>query len=141
MRQRQPPGLTRLLYSRAMLVISAVLCVGLFFQLVKVATKSSATDQEIALLEEESERLADEYQRLERLTAVLESDYFAEQEARTKLGYKKPGENAVIIVTREATDVTKTESKKNIVQRSSERTSDEEPESFAHRWWRFFFGS
>lgn len=141
MRQRQSPALRRLLYSRAMLIISVVLCGGLFFELVKVVTKSSTTDQEIALLEEESERLADEYQRLERLTTVLESDYFAEREARTKLGYKKPGEHAVIIVARESTDALTSESQKNTVQPSTERTSHDLPEPPVHRWWRFFFGS
>lgn len=139
MRQRQLPTLTRFLYSRAMLVISVALCAGLFFQLVKVVTRSTTTDQDIALLEEENARLADDYQRLERLTTVLESDYFAEREARTKLGYKKTGEQAVIIVAQGSPDTSTIESKKNTLRPSAESQSDAVSEQNAQRWWRFFF--
>ncbi|MEK7122801.1 MAG: septum formation initiator family protein [Patescibacteria group bacterium] len=146
---RQRPlalSLKSILHSRAVLVVSILLCAGLFFQLVKIVAKSTSTDREIALLQEESDKLADEYQRLERLSTILESDYFAEREARTKLGYKKPGEQAVIIVASdEQGDTGQDESARSnrfagTQDTRSHETEGDEPPSPARLWWRYFFG-
>ena len=119
--------------------MSIILCAALFFQLVRVVTKSASTDREIALLQEESTRLSAEYQRLEQLRTLFDTDFFAEREARTKLGYKKPGEQAVIVIEPEPADAVQGEKKQKFsaeIARSEESIQDTNPV----RWWLFFFG-
>ncbi len=94
---RIPPSIQRLLYSRIMLVVSGIICVSLFFQLVRVVTRTSQTDKEIKSLEKEVASLEADQQHLQQLRSFLQTDYFAEREARTKFGLQKAGEKTVII--------------------------------------------
>ena len=87
----------RALYSRVVLVGSILVCAFLFFQLVQVVSRSTSTGKEIASLRSEVESLQTEQKRLEQLRSFLQTDFFAEQEARTKFGLQKEGEHALIL--------------------------------------------
>ncbi len=125
------------LRSRVALLASVLLAAFLFFQLIVIVKKSSETDHDIEALREERTRLKDEQERLSRLHTFLDTDYFAEAEARTKLGYQKKGEVAVII-----TDDNQEE--QVVLQDSQGAASQSMPVSgntpHVRLWWQYFFG-
>lgn len=62
------------------------------------------------------------------LAKYLDTEQFLETEARTKLGLKKPGEEAMVVNIPDIATATGTEAgKKNEI-------------SNAKKWWRYFFG-
>jgi len=149
MRSDLPHILARLLYSRAALVVSILLCSALFFQLVQVVSKSTSTGRDISSLKSEVDKLQSEQKRLEQLRSFLQTDFFAEQEARTKFGLQKEGERALIITDKEAREQnTRPDSqpaspvsgvgKEGSSARSGSDTNGEIKKY--HLWWEFFFG-
>lgn len=146
MPRSEPKSIRRLLAQRGALTVSVALCAFLFFQLVGVVRKSADTDATIDLLRAEHVRLSEEKKKREHIRALLETDYFAEREARTKLGYKKNGERAVIITEEESALLAPSDTTHNAgtaapssraVARGNAAVA---PENYAERWWRFFFG-
>lgn len=125
------------LRSRVALVASVLLAAFLFFQLIVIVQKSSETDRDIEALRQERARLRDEQGQLSKLHTFLGTDYFAEAEARTKLGYQKKGEVAVII-----TDENHDE--RGVLQDTQKTTSQSiatsEDIPRARLWWQYFFG-
>lgn len=119
------------------LVASVLLAAFLFFQLIVIVQKSSDTDRDIEALRQERARLRDEQEKLSKLHTFLGTDYFAEAEARTKLGYQKKGEMAVII-----TDENQEE--QGVIQdaqvTTSQSTATSEDTPHARLWWQYFFG-
>ena len=120
--------------------MSVVLCLLLFFQLVRIVVKSSSTDREIRAMQSAHTQLVQEYNQLERMRSYLDSDFFAEREARVHLGYKKEGEKVVIIQSPKQTEAHGINS--SDTNRSQGRavgavsTPDRNPE----RWRQYFFG-
>ncbi|MBI4599565.1 septum formation initiator family protein [Candidatus Uhrbacteria bacterium] len=134
----------RMLTSRIALVASIVLCAFLFFRLVQVVSRSASTGREIASLKSEVESLQSEQKRLEHLRSFLQTDFFTEQEARTKFGLRKEGERTVIIVNGN-------ESARNELGGPEPQTASHEARANGQGssqvkqknyrlWWQYFFG-
>lgn len=125
------------LRSRVALIASVLFAAFLFFQLIVIVQKSSETDRDIEALRQERARLKDEQEQLSKLHTFLGTDYFAEAEARTKLGYQKKGEVAVII-----TDGNQEE--QVVFQENQKTTSQSMAASgdirHVRMWWQYFFG-
>ncbi len=143
--------LRRFLTSRVALVASIVVCAVLFFQLVQVVTRSASTGRDIASLTSQVESLKAEQKRLEQLRSFLQTDFFAEQEARTKFGLQKEGEHALIISrpddssrsgsndTQPSKSDTSTQSSEGALRSRSVVQAILEQKNY-HQWWQFFFG-
>ncbi|MBI4252793.1 hypothetical protein HY623_01260 [Candidatus Uhrbacteria bacterium] len=125
------------LRSRVALVASVLLAAFLFFQLIVIVKKSSETDGDIEALQLERTRLKDEQEQLSKLHTFLGTDYFAEAEARTKLGYQKKGEVAVIITDENKQDQVILDDGQKAVAKTLP-ASGEVPN--VRLWWRYFFG-
>ena len=97
--------------------------------LVKNFRKKTSVDSEIAKLEKEIIEVDSKNQGLKKLIAYLESDRFVEEEARLKLGYKKPGEEVVVIKRPEDRGLV-------IVDGVSDLEKDM---TNPQRWWKYFF--
>lgn len=119
------------------LVASVLFAAFLFFQLIVIVQKSSGTDRDIEALRQERARLRDEQEQLSKLHTFLGTDYFAEAEARTKLGYQKKGEVAVIITDENQEEQGALQDTQKATSQSI-ATSDDIPR--ARLWWQYFFG-
>lgn len=62
------------------------------------------------------------------LAKYLDTEQFLEEQARTKLGLKKPGEDALVVNIPQLDAPTGTEAKKKLEL------------SNAQKWWKYFFG-
>ncbi len=143
-----PIVLRRILYSRMMLVASIIIFIVVFFQLIQVVTRGSDTDKEVSGLQKQVDDLTAEQKRLEQMKSFLQTDFFAEREARTKFGMQKSGEHTVIITRTDqnvptgsdSIDSKASESKKAAAPRD-QISSTIKDETNNHLWFRYFFGT
>lgn len=89
--------ITTILSAQLTMVILGLLCIVTLFELSQIAYKRYETEREIANYEKDIARLQNEQAELKSLLEFLNTDYFAEREARVKLGLQKPGEQVVIV--------------------------------------------
>ncbi len=115
-----------LLFSKFFLIFCVVIFLVVLFYLAQGTVKSYKVNSEIADLENEIIHSDKQNQDLGQLISYLKSDAFIEQEAKLKLGLKKPGENLVVIPQ---SDSAQTEN--NVV-------ANKETTNLA-KWWGYFF--
>lgn len=89
-------------------------------------------DAEISALEQKAEQLEGRRTQLASMASRLQSDPYAERQAREKLGLQKPGEHIVILEGFNATSTT--------MELAVAETPDEAADlrSNPQRWWDFF---
>lgn len=138
MRHTQETSIHRFLYSRVMLIVSVAFCVFIFFQLIKVVQKSAETEREVSRLRDERTQLEINKKQLSELRSFLQTDYFAESEARTKFGYKKEGETA-IIVTEPPSASDAASDPTSPVAPTARYDQPIEERSTIRLWWDYFF--
>jgi cell division protein FtsB len=89
----------RIIFSRQFL--STLVLIGLLFVFAVPLTKNwrqkQAIDHEIAEMEKQVAALEHKNSNLKQVLDYMQSDQFIEAEARTKLNYKKPGEQVTVI--------------------------------------------
>ena len=90
-------------------------------------------DKEINELGKKAVALEAQNQNILNLVDKLKTSDFLEQEARLKLGLKKPGENVVVVPEHEPVR----EPEAGLETLPSEESEPGNPEL----WWRYFFGT
>lgn len=106
-------------------VVLVIVLIFVLISLGKVTIKRYTIKKEINELKAEAERLETANLKLTETLNYLQSDFFKEQEARTKLELQKPDEK-VIVVTPPKEPEKKIETQKN-------------QESNWGRWWKYIF--
>lgn len=84
-------------------LVLAILLVLLAFPLTRNWRQKRAIDQEIKSLESQAATLEGKNSTLKNVLDYMQSSQFVEEEARTKLNYKKAGESVVVIEGEEGT--------------------------------------
>lgn len=97
------------------------------FSLAKGTVKNHQVNNEIVDLQEDIKRLEKENQEFTQLIEYLETDSYIEQEAKITMGYKKEGENLVIIPSAE-------------FDTENNSKEDKNEKSNPAKWWDYFFG-
>mgnify|MGYP001604526162 FL=1 len=87
----------RLLISKFIILLAIPVLVLLLFKLGEVLVMSYETNKDIRSLEKTIGDLEKSQRELREFTSFLQSDFFAEKEARLKLGLQKEGEIAVAL--------------------------------------------
>ncbi|MFA6908442.1 MAG: septum formation initiator family protein [Patescibacteria group bacterium] len=125
--------LHRLLRSKLLLSVELLFLVLIGVALGKELVQKYTIEREINQLKEEYANLEKQKVDLEQLVTYFQTDSFQEEEARTKLGLIKPGENVIILPQQNGEDRAA----------SSSSTTDESvslsQSSNPQRWWSFFF--
>ncbi len=93
----------RAIFSKQFLItlILIVLLVLFTLPLNKNWRQKRSIDKEIALLEQQVAEVENKNSNLRQVLDYMQSDQFVEKEARTKLNYKKPGEEVAVIENRD----------------------------------------
>lgn len=115
-----------LIFSKFFLLFFVVLFMTVLFGLAKGTIKNYQVDSEVSQLERDIKNLEGQSQDFKQLIDYLQTDAFIEQEAKLKMGYKKPGENLVIIPEEKIPQV---ETAKNDLDELSNPA----------KWWSYFF--
>jgi len=88
---------TTILSSQLTLIGLVLLFAVMLFELSQIAYKHFETEKEISDYEKEITKLQEQQGQLKELLEFLNTDYFAEREARMKLGMQAPNERMVIV--------------------------------------------
>lgn len=119
----------KILYNPKFLFIIGLLIILLIsIPLYKNISKKYIVDNEIKELENEIRELESKNKDFKNLISYLESDQFVEEQARLKLGLKKPGESVVVMKTDDSISST-------TIQDNLANADIGNPQ----RWWDYFF--
>jgi cell division protein FtsB len=124
-RRNKKTILPDLIFSKFSLVLFVILFITILFGLAKGTIKNHKVNSEISELQKDITQLETQNQEFVQLIEYLKTDSFIEQEAKLKLGYKKTGENLVIIPQEEVNE----EVAVNNYQTMSNPA----------KWWIYFF--
>lgn len=102
-------------------------------QLLTVLHKKSDIDQEIAALREEAALAESQNSQLKKMIEYLQSEQFAEEQAKLKLGLKKDGEKVAVITGLDASNVVQSA----VVSSSSSLTASDLKANW-QRWLAYF---
>lgn len=121
--------------SRSFLFITAVLLVFFAFNFFRAYWRDYQISREIAQLEESKKQWEEKKVKLLDKLSEIESDTYAESEAR-KLGLVKPGEQAVVIGKGAKKIVTE---ETNPLAGGASAETKESTDSDPSLWWHYFF--
>lgn len=131
--------LYRLLRSRIATISLSLFLLGAVYQTIQVVYKTYETETQIHTLQSQMNEGIKKREQLLDLQKIIQSDFFAEREARIKLGMKKENERVVVIPS---------EAEKYEATISSKDNSSKQENSFGNKnaqtknstlWWNYFF--
>jgi cell division protein FtsB len=114
------------IFSKFFLAICIVIFLTIVFGLAKNTLRKNDVQNEITDLQDEIAQLEGQNKEFAQLVQFLNSDTFIEQEAKLKLGYKKPGEQLVVIPLEE---VISNQQELGVAAQASNPS----------KWWYYFF--
>lgn len=116
-------------------LIIAAIVVFILFNLGRSIWRNWQTSQKISTIEEEIGQLENQNQHLNNLIVYYQTDSFKELEARRKLGYKKTGENVLVIPELVQTE----QNEDQIPQSSKEKVTTPKTANFI-KWYQYVMG-
>lgn len=129
----------KLFGSSIILIIGLLILSYIFISLGKEYVRRYQVNKEIERLRAEVEKQESNNLKLVDLVDYLNSEQFIEKEARQKLGYKKPGENVVVI---KEGSLVQNQPDANDQNSSEDKIAEEIKRSSNPIKWRiYFFGS
>lgn len=147
-----PKAVKHFFSTKLALGILAVVLLFLVFQFSQVFYQRYSTDKEINDYHDEIGKLESQQKRLNDAMAFLNTDFFAEREARTKLGLQKPGEQIVVVpedqLATPKSEATEKAPKKaprlaglpTVTTTSSDGVTTPVEQKNPTQWWGYFFG-
>lgn len=123
--------MSRLFRSPAFAILTGILGLVILWALIRVVVKDMAVRREIRALEREIATLEADQLKSKELLDFIKTNEFLEEEARVRLGLKKPGEKVIVIG----------ETGSAVAVSSTPRLEEESARSNARTWWRYFFGA
>ena len=132
MKHREKISPKRIFSSKLFLLAVLLLLVLIALAAGKGLLRRYQVNREIKALEEEIARLENSNQELGELIEYLNTDFFAEQEARLKLGMSKEGEKVIIVPDNDNGIVP--------LDIFPDKEYNEKAISNPQKWWRYFFG-
>ena len=129
----------RLFSSQIFLTIfGLVVLVFLSFPLARNLSQRHKIDKEVAKMQEEIDRIEKKNSGLKQLVNYLESDQFAESEARSKLGLRKNGEQ-VVGIKEEIRGADENIEPQTVFNLPGLQSQPLKSENNPTKWWKYFF--
>jgi|WetSurMetagenome_2_1015567.scaffolds.fasta_scaffold89273_2 cell division protein FtsB len=122
--------LTPYFFTLGCLVILAAITLPVY----KNISQRYEVDKEISDLQKQIIDLQTSNEDLTKLKTYLQSDQFAEKEARLNLGLKKPGEQVAVV--EDAVSANGISAEDNLAAAAIKENKNSNPV----RWWNYFFG-
>ena len=130
---RHRSGLNNVLKPKLWLSLGLLaLLIFLSSQLLASLKKKSSIDQEISALKEEASNAESQNSQFKKMIEYLESEQFAEEQAKLKLGLKKEGEQVAVI-----TGLDEATSSQEVASSSDSSESINLINNW-HRWFDYF---
>ncbi len=124
--------ITKIIFSNLILLICLLLITFLSTNLIRDYINRRQLNKEVEKLKKEIQGLNQSNEQLKNLLGYLKTPDYLEEEARTKLNKKKPGEE-IIIVPEDLTNASSILLEKSSLQENNLNKSN------LRRWWEYFF--
>ncbi len=118
---------SNLFFQKIIPVIGSLVMLYTLFSLSKVVWRNYQIEKETSQLKEEINVLEETNQHFLNLIAYFKTDAYHEKEVRQRLGYKKSGEEVLLVPDIE----------RNVV--TEEQVEEQEDKKTYQIWWDFFF--
>lgn len=118
------------LFTQTVIWVTGVICLALLLGSLAQAWSNSQLAQKVQQAQQQLNQLQDHQKHLKQLVDYYKESTVIEQEAREQLGYIRPNEHAVIIVSPATPEQ----------QYTPQRTGTPAQEGFWQEWWNVFFG-
>jgi cell division protein FtsB len=114
-------------------IVGLVIIVLISIPLAKNVSQRYRTNKEIDNLQREIIAQQNKNSQLKTMISYMQSDQFVEEQARLNLGYKKPGEQMVVIQKQNEAD-----NKNKVNGAADNMKANNQPNNFT-RWLKYFF--
>ena len=121
-------------YSKWFILVIFIVIVFFLVSAIKDYYSQEDLRDDISTLESQISNLQDEQYDLSETLSQVQGEDFVENEARTKLNLRKPGENIIIV----SNDKDIQEFNKNTVDSGIKNLLAEQESNFS-LWWKYFF--
>lgn len=131
---------TRLFHARWFYIVNVLLILVVGFSFAREMIHSRDIAKQIQSLQKQSQSLQTQHLAIGDLKSAVQTESYAEREARLKLGLKKPGESLIILRNEQTKTATSAESEKG--QRALEVLQSnvtQKPLANSSKWWYYFF--
>lgn len=133
---------SRLLHTRWFYIVNLLLILIVVISFTRELIHGHDIAKQIQALQKQSQQLQAQHLAIADLKNAVQTEIFVEQEARLKLGLKKPGENVVIVKNEFTPHQSETISGgvKNLAEETGEsNTQEKTPLANSTKWWYYFF--
>ena len=119
------------LFTRTVIWVTGLICLAFLLASLAQAWSNSQLMQQVQATRQQLQQLKDHYDNLDRLARHYRDPFVIESEARQQLGYIRPGEHPVVII-----------SSSNPGQQPPPHPSNPpKQQGFWQDWWNVFFGN
>lgn len=133
-----------LFHSRWFYIVNVLLILIVVISFTREMIHSHDIAMQIQALQKQSQTLQTQHLAISDLKNAVQTELFAEKEARLKLGLKKPGESLIILKNEKASGtITASDQKSGSVgetpQQIEQKNVAPKPLANSTRWWYYFF--
>lgn len=137
---------TKIVSTTPLVVVLVVVLVLIITFLVKNLLKDYRVNSEISEIEKQITEMEQENLKMTELSQYFTSELFLEEQARTRLGLKKPGEQGVVIenfdVLQGSGNINANTNGKQLNEAVNEETNDNIKTVPSYiKWWNYFFAN
>ncbi len=119
------------LFTQTVIWVTCLICLALLFGSFAQAWSNSQLVQRVQDAQQQTQQLQQHHDFLSQLVNYYKDPFVIESEARQQLGYVRPGEHPVVVVSSTA------QKQPSAANQSSSPTS----QGFWQEWWNTFFGA
>jgi cell division protein FtsL len=122
--KRNPKSPESIFFSTLFILLILMVSTFLIISNLKINQKRAELNAQIERLKEETQTLEEKNQKLKATISESEKEDYLEKEARERLGLKKPGEEAVVILPSKNNEKENIQEKKNFLEKILEKILD-----------------
>lgn len=131
---------SRLFRARWFYLVNILFIAIVGFSFVREIVRGHTIRTQIEVLEKQSESLQAQHLAIQELKNAVQTETFVEQEARLKLGLKKPGESVVILKNTDTPDAANGALRNTPAPAAGDTIGSEEKTlANSKKWWYYFF--
>jgi cell division protein FtsB len=119
------------LFTQTVIWVTGLICLSFLLATLAQAWSNSQLMQRVQATQQQIQQLHQHHDDLAQATKYYNNPYVIESEARQQLGYIRPGEHAVIVVSPANPPP----------QSGSEHSTNTHQQGFWQDWWNIFFSS
>lgn len=118
------------LFTQTVIWVTGLICMAFLLGSLAQAWSNSQLEQQVQAAQQQVQQTQQHHDALARMADHYKNPTVIESEARQQLGFVRPGEHAVVVVSENGT----------AQQKASRQRSTSTQRGFWQEWWQVFFG-